>query len=545
MKFLKLFLVFVLAFNLITTTYAKPINQISQTTTVAKVLKIIDGDTMQVELPNKDTAYVKLKGVTSKGFDQSYDYLTNTLLGQNVTLQKDKTSYNGGKFNYMVVYYNGININNQLLQSGLAVIDNTQDKGYQYDTLVQSQNIAKTDLSGMWLYEDYNYSSITGENGATIIQTDDKVNINTATKDQLRSLLKGVGVDLANEIVKYRDKNPFNTIQEIKFVKGFTKKMYDDNKHIMTVSTNINKANTFELKTLNNLSDQYIDDIINKRSRKDFSDIKQLADILEPTDYSKISYFISTEDKTSINIIKGADTANVSLSSKSYLTKAGASSTFASDIVSYRKNGYTYKTLMELMQIGSNVTEQELNYLQDNLELYTNVASNNIDYLMTVFTKTDAQNISKKTIKQKEDLKSIISESKYEQTKDAIYVDTNKDEYINININTATKEQMYEQGFSTDEAYKLIQKRPIRNATQFPFNVSKINNKISLYTNINTASRTELKSLNNGMTDLLIDKIIKYRQDEGFATLDEIKQFFESNNALNTFNAIKSYLVVR
>ena len=104
---------------------------------------------------------------------------------------------------------------------------------------------------------------------------------------------------------------------------------------------------------------------------------------------------------------------------------------------------------------------------------------------------------------------------------------------------------MYEQGFSTDEAYKLIQKRPIRNATQFPFNVSKINNKISLYTNINTASRTELKSLNNGMTDLLIDKIIKYRQDEGFATLDEIKQFFESNNALNTFNAIKSYLVVR
>lgn len=543
MKFLKLFLVFVLVFNLCNLTYAKQIDQISQTTTIAKVLKIIDGDTIQVELPNKDTAYVKLKGVTSNGFDESYNYLTNTLLGQNVTLQKDKTSYNGGKFNYMVVYCNGVNINNQLLQSGLAVIDKTQDKGYQYDALVQSENIAKSDLSGIWLYEDNNYSSITGENGKTTLQTSDKVNINTATKDQLRTLLKGVGLDLANEIVKYREKNPFNSIQEIKFVKGFTKKMYDDNKYIMTVCTNINKANTFELKTLNNLGDKYIEDIINKRSRKDFDNTSQLADILEPLDYSKVSYFISTEDKTTINVIKGADTANISLSSKTYLTKAGASSTFASDIINYRKNGYTYKTLMELMQIGSNVTEQEINYLQDNLQIYTNVNTNNINYLMTIFTKTDAESISKKQIKQKEDLKNAISSSKYEQTKDAVCVDINKDEYININ--TATKEQMYTQGFSSDEAYKLIEKRPIRNATQFPFNVSNINNKISLYTNINTASKTELKSLNNGMTDLLIDKIIKYRQEEDFATLDEIKQFFDSNNATNTFNAIKSYLVVR
>ena len=190
----------ILGFNI--PTYSKEINQITVNNTSAKVLQVLDGDTIKVILPNNDTSYVKLKGIDAKGFDDSYEYLTNALLGQNVTLINDGNSYNGGKFNYMLVYCNGRNINNEMVSNGYAVIDTKQDKGGTYNSLLQSQNTAKQDLTGMWRFEDDNYSSIIGSSSGNITQTNDKININTATKEQLEKLLKDVSSDLAKEIVK-------------------------------------------------------------------------------------------------------------------------------------------------------------------------------------------------------------------------------------------------------------------------------------------------------------------------------------------------------
>ncbi len=531
-----------LGFNI--PTYSKEINQITENNVSAKVLQVLDGDTIKVELPNKDTAYVKLKGIDAKGFDTSYDYLTSALLGQNVTLINDGSSYSGGKFNYMLVYLNGRNINNEMVQNGYAVIDNKQNKGGTYNSLLASQNNAKSDLLGMWRFEDKNYSSITGSSGSNLLQTNDKININTATRDQLEKHLKGVSTELAREIIKYREKNPFSNIQEIKFVNGFTKKIYDQNKHALTVSTNINTANEFELKTLNNMSDANITKILNKRSKNDFSYTGQLIDIISRDEYNKISDFISVEDKSSIDVSKSSGRANISLSNKTYLTGADVPYYFADDIISYRKNGYTYKTLMELSKLGSrNIIEQDIHYLEDNLNVFTNLNTDNLNELTAIFGKTTAEKIKNKTLYNKTDLKDIISLSDYDKVKDAIYVNKNEDIYVNIN--TATKEQMYAQGIPTNETYHLMNNRPIRNASQLPLNVSHINNKISLYTNINTASRTELLSLNNGINSLLVDNIIKYREQDNFGSLEEVEEFFKNNNASNVYDKIKSYIVIR
>lgn len=525
-------------------TYSKEINQITENSISAKVIQVLDGDTIKVELSNKDTAYVKLKGIDAKGFDTSYDYLTSAILGENVTLINDGSSYKGGKFNYMLVYCNGRNINNEMVQNGYAVIDNKQDKGGTYNSLSALQTDAKDDLLGMWRFEDKNYSSITGSSSSNILQTNDKVNINTATRNQLETHLKGVSTELSKEIIKYREKNPFSNIQEIKFVKGFNKKIYDDNKHRLTVCTNINTANEFELKTLNNMSDTNIRKILDKRNKNNFSHINQITNIISRDEYNKISDFISIENKDVINISKSSGRANISLSNKTYLTNADVPYYFADDIISYRKNGYTYKTLMEIAKLGTkNITEQDIHYLEDNLNVFTNLNTDNINELTAIFGKTTAEKIKNKNLYNKTDLKDIISLSDYDKVKDAVYLNKNEDIYVNIN--TATKEQMYAQGIPTNETYHLMNNRPIRNASQLPLNVSAINNKISLYTNINTASRTELLSLNNGINSLLIDKIIKYREESNFGSLDEVEEFFKNNNAKNTYDKIKSYIVIR
>lgn len=537
-------LIFTIVFGFNVPTYSKEISQIPIGTTSAKVLQVIDGDTIKVELPNKDIAYVKLKGIDAKGFDESYEYLTNTLLGQNISLSNDGGSYYGGKFNYLIVYFNGININNQMLESGYAVIDTSQNKGSTYNSFVNSQNYAKQNSAGMWRFEEQDYSSIMGSSGGNINYTDDKVNINTATRSQLEVLLKGVSKELAREIINYREKNPFSNIQEIKFVKGFTKKIYDQNKNALTVYTNINTANEFELKTLNDLSDDDIKKIIEKRSKKEFTSVSQIKNIISSYDYDRISDYISINNVDNIDVSKSSNKANISLSSKSYLTSADVTYSFADNIIEYRKNGYTYKTLMELSKLGtSNISEQDIHYLEDNLDIYTNLNTGNLYELTPVFSRTTAERILNRSFSDKKDLKDIITESEYNRVKDAIYVDKNKDEYVNIN--TATKEQMYANGIPTNETYHIIQSRPIRNAKQFPLDVTSINNKISLYTNINTASKTELLSLNNGMTDYLADSIIKYRKDDNFGSLEEIEEFFKVNKSVSVYNNIKDFIVVR
>lgn len=49
--------------------------------------------------------------------------------------------------------------------------------------------------------------------------TSEKININTATKDELQTL-NGIGEATANKIINYRNNNPFNEIEDIMNVPG-------------------------------------------------------------------------------------------------------------------------------------------------------------------------------------------------------------------------------------------------------------------------------------------------------------------------------------
>ena len=61
-----------------------------------------------------------------------------------------------------------------------------------------------------------------------------KININTATKEQLVTL-NGVGDKLADRIIEYRKENPFENPKDIMKVKGVAQKIFDANKELIIV----------------------------------------------------------------------------------------------------------------------------------------------------------------------------------------------------------------------------------------------------------------------------------------------------------------------
>lgn len=61
-----------------------------------------------------------------------------------------------------------------------------------------------------------------------------EVDLNTASKNELMTL-KGVGESKAQAIIEYRKTNKFNSIEDIKNVKGIGDKIYNDNKDKMSV----------------------------------------------------------------------------------------------------------------------------------------------------------------------------------------------------------------------------------------------------------------------------------------------------------------------
>ena len=78
-----------------------------------------------------------------------------------------------------------------------------------------------------WVYAGSQQSAATAPDG--------KININTASKSELMKL-KGVGREVAEKIIEYREKNgPFKKPEEIRKVTGVGKGIWEANHEMITV----------------------------------------------------------------------------------------------------------------------------------------------------------------------------------------------------------------------------------------------------------------------------------------------------------------------
>jgi competence protein ComEA len=69
----------------------------------------------------------------------------------------------------------------------------------------------------------------------TVVAGDSKININTASSEELAQL-KGIGPSYAAKIIEYREKNgPFKTPEDLMQVQGIGQKIFDTNKELITV----------------------------------------------------------------------------------------------------------------------------------------------------------------------------------------------------------------------------------------------------------------------------------------------------------------------
>ena len=68
-----------------------------------------------------------------------------------------------------------------------------------------------------------------------IVASMDQININQADATTLTTL-KGIGKDRAVKIIEYREKNgPFEKVEDIMKVKGIGKKIFEQNKNVLSV----------------------------------------------------------------------------------------------------------------------------------------------------------------------------------------------------------------------------------------------------------------------------------------------------------------------
>lgn len=68
----------------------------------------------------------------------------------------------------------------------------------------------------------------------SVIANGEKININTATKEELITL-EGIGEIFAQRIIDYRKEHPFKTIYDIKKVSGIGEKTFEKIEHFITV----------------------------------------------------------------------------------------------------------------------------------------------------------------------------------------------------------------------------------------------------------------------------------------------------------------------
>ena len=546
---------------------ARSISYMDTDITLAKVVGVISGEAIKVieedDKSGKNIKLIKMIGIDTDSSMEATEYTYDRLLGKRVMLLPDSNDTTFDKVDnyiYRYVYVESKkSVSEELLELGLAKVDNSYEKAEQYNDLQKSQASAVTDNKGIW--NDY-------ENQKASVG----ININTCTYEELIDVLEDTDITMAHSIINYRKHNIFNNIEEIKYIDpDFTKEWFDKNKNKLSVVSNIRLASFEELRSLFGdvtLGENFANKIIDYRLFNPINDINDIRKVPNMYNrYKDIEEFISLY---TINNYQDEDVKVINIntaSAREIKRILSISTSRVNDIVRERaKQKYIFKSLGELEK-KELLTRLEILYHTDNLSLYTNLNTAKESELFSLFGFLDISKDSKEVLVKKiinnrpyvdiNDFKKkkLIPTKYYDKVKPYIYVlDSELPEYINLNI-TDRLIAANQFNIKGKEADKYIKSRyKYKKSKYIKFDYEKYSLDFTLYTNINNASKYELENVYGRifknykyqyvkLSEDIIDDIISFREDQPFNSLDEVAKIFEDNKELSAYKSIKDFIV--
>jgi len=508
--------------------------------TAARVEEVIDGDAMRIRLSDGRAALVKLIGVDTMGSTAAHEYLVSQALGADLIVVPDANVPGDGRWTVVYAYRGNETLNGRILQNGLGKLNESHVKASQYQLLSAKQDAARAAQIGIW--------AESSQAGITVVGRT-QVNINTATSAQLQRYLVGVTSTLAAAMIAYRDKNPFTTVDEVKFVKGFTKELYDKNRSSMAVATNVKLATYDELLCLKSFTDADVQKIAAHRMRYGLGALRDLVqfELISEEKYNANLPYMALEFTSRISHAIPASVANINTASYTQLMSAGLTSTQANKLIAFRAY-YSFKSLSELSSVSSlGLTDATLNTLSDTLRVTTDVNRATKVELQSLFgspssgVKLAETLLDNRPFLRLTDVQILLNYATYERIAPFIYIDTFTASYVNAN--TATVAQLVAAGIPQAEAEKLhAEAGKMTSPDRIPSAQRVWETYFTLYTNINTASPRELASLSVGMTAALVDAIVAYRADQSFGSAEEIALFFKSHNKTAVYEECKAFI---
>lgn len=536
----------------ITTSSSRGITDEDVDIITAKVIEVIDGEAIKVMVSEPSipkVMLVKMIGIDTESSMEAIDYTYSNLMGKTVMLTGDHNSHlfetvNG--WDHMYVYRTPVkSFNEELVEKGLAKVDESYLGAEQYFELIECQSKAKKNFLGLWKeYEESKNQKV--------------ININTATIQEIIDTLEDTSSIIASAIVNYRRYNPYNSIEEVKFAhENITAEWFEKHKYNMSVITDINSANLFELSSLfATYKDHTIaNSIIEYRIFNPINNIEDIYKINGITEtYKSIEDFI-TVIPAKIYIDKNVKVANINTASVSQIVEATNLSTYrANKITEARDDGkYIIKTLGELEKGNQGLSSYDSKRFLDNMSLYTNMNTALEFELESLFGKvnvTDARRdklidyiINLRPYNNKSDLIRILG-IYYNYLSPYIYTnETEIPEYLNINLCNKNYAMIMLGLDSTSADTYLITEEYYKDSSDINFNYEPYTNKFSLFTNINKASVEELKHMHDQMPLALVEDIIEFRAKQPFNSLEEVEKLFKEDYEA-IYKDIKDFIVL-
>lgn len=115
-----------------------------------------------------------------------------------------------------------INLSRKVEDEMYIIIYSKDEMNAYKEKLIPKETIVK-EIEKKIMCPDSNNDACLSTNTSSI---EGKVNINTASKEELESLT-GVGSSKADSIIEYREKNKFNSIEDVKNVNGIGDSLYE------------------------------------------------------------------------------------------------------------------------------------------------------------------------------------------------------------------------------------------------------------------------------------------------------------------------------